>query len=372
MVAKALKSKNPICAACKVDLLASTAQGLWLHPIIEACPIRVTDEVGISADDKYEVEDGTIFERTVVEAPQLFVDIDVPPPNDLIITPGTPVPFEVGINAMFEAYGLPRLGGASGDLGWSSFAAFQRCPYLWKRRYLDGIRDHNDDEPEPFALVVGSLIHTFAAVYYEQMIDSGYPLNPKLVYDELMRRGVNIDALLDAYRVWCAYEMNYPNDYLQPLALEHHAVDPRSGESCRFDMIARVVEEGPGRSLGTYIVEHKTTAFFSDVALTGWVNDGEVIGQVMLYNRLKLYRRFGPLEGVIVNILGKQKKNPLFHRTFVSPNRWQVTQHAKDLKSWHSLKQLYVASNHFPRARNNCVHRFGKCSQWEHCATGEG
>jgi hypothetical protein len=364
-------NKRPTCLACKSALHASSADGLWLHPPSEVCAVRVTDEVGLSLDDKYEVENGIVYAIEQV-TDQPFVTLDPEPPADLIMLPGTPTPFEPAIHELFDTYGIPRLGGASGDMGWSSFSSFQRCPYLWKRRYLDGIRENAEDEAEPFALVVGSLIHTFAAVYYQRMIDPGYPLDAELVHRELYQRGVNPDALSESMRVWEAYQLNYHEDYLKPLALEHHAADPRTGESCRFDMIAEVDQDLPfGFQRGTVIVEHKTTSMFTDVALTGWVNDGEIIGQIMLYNRLKLYKRFGPLQGVIVNILGKQKKAPMFHRTFVSPNRWQTSQHAKDLQSWHSLKQLYIASNHFPRARNNCVHRFGKCSQWEHCATGE-
>ena len=139
-------------------------------------------------------------------------------------------------------------------------------------------------------------------------------------------------------------------------------------------MIAKITKgKGHNWTPGTYIVENKTAGRFDDAALTGWANNGEILGQVMLYHRLGLARVFGELQGVIVNIIGKQAKLPLFHRALFQPNDWQVAKHAKDIRRSEALKQVYVAAGEeFPRHRASCLSQYGKCSQWDHCITGEG
>lgn len=116
------------------------------------------------------------------------------------------------------------------------------------------------------------------------------------------------------------------------------------------------------------IVTHNTAGRFDDDTLTGWVNDGEILGEVMLWRRLGLDKRFGELRGVVVNILGKQPKNPKFHREYVAPSSLQLEQHKQDLKHHEGLIQLARSTGIFPRSRNNCIGRWGRCDRWEECA----
>jgi hypothetical protein len=132
----------------------------------------------------------------------------------------------------------------------------------------------------------------------------------------------------------------------------------------------RTTREVNGFAPGTFILEHKTASRFDDASLDGWVNDGEVIGQAMLYDRMGLADKFGPLQGTIVNICGKQKESK-FHRSFVAPPTWQKQEHAKDLQLWTAFRQLCVSLGDFPRARTNCINRFGMCGQWDHCCRRE-
>lgn len=405
MSAKAAKKQESspavTCILCKAPLEESTARGLLLHEETKLCEVRITDKFGISLDDKYEIIDGEIYERQlplfpndpIASKPTLLWDADEPKKEEkalkledfkihLPIAGGKgssliEIPtfknHEEAINSLFEEHGQDKLGGASGDLGWSSFYSFQRCPYLWKRSYLDGFR-FKDEVPN--ALIIGSLLHLFLALRYQTWIDLTYSINPDIAYAYLSTQGINPEALREAWRIYDAYRAEYEGEqaYMLPQAVEYHTVDPRTKESCRYDMIAKVdgTKTPPGMSLksGTYVVEHKTTSRRDDSSLTGWVNDGEIIGQVMLYDRLKLYKRFGPLQGVIINLCGKQKK-PAFDRVQVSPVRWQKNQHAKDLKVWQAFRELCVAQGSFPRSRANCINRWGKCSQWDHCAGSE-
>ncbi len=195
-------------------------------------------------------------------------------------------------------------------------------------------------------------------------------LTPEHLYDRL-RMKANPEFVAEAWRVYSAYQLYYRDEPIKPLAIEHDLRDPRTGESCRYDLIAFLDRELPGYLPGTYIVEHKTASRFDYDTLEGWANDGEVLGQVMLWQRLGLDKRFGELKGVMVNLLGKQKE-PKFHRTLVAPSTWQVEQHKKDLPRWDALISLCRSANNFPRARAGCIGRYGRCDSYDHCHSGEG
>ena len=151
---------------------------------------------------------------------------------------------------IFESFGLPRLGGASGN-GWSSFSSLQRCPYLYKVTYLDRFR------PSPGkALEVGSVMHTLLALHYSWMVDDNWQLTPEIMKDQLLERGARPESVIEAWRLFSAYEVNYPDDYLYPIDQEVLARDP-DGNSCRYDLIARVCKNKFGIPEGIFNVEHK-------------------------------------------------------------------------------------------------------------------
>lgn len=375
--ARKKKESVPACILCKTELTVCSLEvlpergGLWNHAASDLCGVRLTDAYGVSLDDRFTVEnDGSVFEREDYQATDDLITLPTkkhPSFKPFVLDFPTFNPHEEALTEMFEHFKAPKLGGASGDSGWSSFFAFQRCPYFWYRQYIVGTKEFGTP---PIPLVVGSLLHTFVAIHYEGKRDANYPFTADSAFTFLQASGINLDALNEAWRVFDAYRLFYQTEKLIPLSAEFHVVDPYTNESCRYDLIARLDEPPIGNPPGTYIVETKTTSRFDDSSLTGWVNDGEVIGQVMLYDRLKLKKRFGELQGVIVNLCGKHKI-PQFQRVFVSPSRWQKKQHAKDLQQWKALRQFFLSADTFPRSRANCINRWGKCSQWDHCATGE-
>jgi hypothetical protein len=418
------KSNATECVICGAGMLETTAQDIFQHPFDKPCVAILTNGNGDSIDADYFVaSDGNIYavpppeelppvpiddvvmptEAASLESGSVPLDDELPEPQlpdvfagdrkkrktkkakgvvlpnnaletsdgDILIPlnadPTIPS-MDKGLLAAFAEHKLDRLGGASGDLGWSSFSTFQRCPYLFKRMYIDGQRD-KEGRPSP-ALEIGSAFHTFAAVYYQKIITPDYPLTPELLHEFLIDFGVSMQSLMEAWRIWQGYAIEYETDYVVPLAVEYHIVDPKTKESARFDLIAKVEKPLPGIVAGTYIVEHKSAGRFDDATIDGWRNDGEVLGQIMLWNRLKLNAKFGKLQGVMVNVVGKQKIQK-FHRTLVPPQRWQTSQHAKDLQLWQAQRMLSTATGTFPRARANCIGRYGKCSQWTHCADRE-
>jgi hypothetical protein len=274
---------------------------------------------------------------------------------------------EVLLN-VFASYGIPRLGGASTGQGWTSFSIWQRCKYLYKRRYIEPLQtDIMIPGLEPPARAIGTVIHAMLAVYYSRMIIPDYPLTPELLRDEMLK-AANPEYVNEGYRVFFAYALYYKDEEIQPLAIEYDLRDPRSNESCRFDLIAFFPKAQSDRLPGTYNVEHKSTERFDDTMLNGWANDGEVLGQMMLWERLKLHLRFGKLRGTIVNILGKQKE-PKFHRTTVAPETFQIDQHRADLRQHKADIHMARVTNVYPRSRGNCIGRFGKCDLYDACAT---
>jgi hypothetical protein len=246
-------------------------------------------------------------------------------------------------------------------------STFQRCPHLFKRKYVE------QRQPGLFvespSLAIGTLIHVFLASHYTRMIEPEYLLAPEVVHDAV-KLYANPEFVGEAWRVFSAYRVYYSLEIIQPLAIEYDLKDPRTGESCRYDLIAYLPEGIAGYRPGTYVYEHKSASRFDSDTLEGWACDGEVIGQAALWKRLGLDLRFGKLQGVMINLLGKHKV-PQFYRTLVSPDSIQIASHLDDLKRWESLIQLSTASNSFPRARGGCLGRYGRCVFFDECATVE-
>lgn len=348
------------CLLCDRELEPSSRLDRQIHPETEDCLVRVTNAWGINVDEDPPEEPSD-------ESP--IVDDDDEPS---LVKQFTFV--DEASALIFHAHGMQRLGGASSGRGWSSFSMFQTCPYKWWLRYVAPRRRVEGTwmvTENPY-LAIGSIMHSLLAIYYglqNPALINHSDLTPEVFKDELLHHGCNPDYVAEGWRLFVAYRLYYKFEIIEPLALELDLKDPRTLESCRFDLLAYFPEDAPGRLAGTYVVEHKTKTKFTDGALNAWPNDGEVLGQIMLWKRLGLDKRYGELRGVIVNIIGRQKE-PKFHRTIVSPNAWQIKQHERDLARWEGLMQLALKYNEFPRARASCA-TYGLCEYFDHCASGE-
>lgn len=339
-------SRRDWCLLCNVPLEAlDDFPGYQKHPAVSDCTVRFTDAWGIAVDEP--------------KPPEADKPID---DFGLNLYPA----MDHALMTIFDTLGLDRLGGISSGRGWSSFSLYQRCPYAWKRRHIERVQPWISVESP--SLAIGTLVHAFLALYYTGMMeDSPYAaLTPTMLYDRVVRIA-NPEYVAESMRVFKAYALWYKGEEIVPLAIEYDLRDPRNNESCRFDMIAFHPTAHGERRSGTYDYEHKTASRFDHDTLTAWSGDGEILGQVALWDRLGLDHRFGPLAGVVVNLLGKHKE-PLFHRTLVSPTTFQIESHLQDLKRWEGLIQLSRSNGIYPRARANCVHRYGRCDHWDHCA----
>jgi hypothetical protein len=285
----------------------------------------------------------------------------VPDPDRICLTRDPNIKYlDDVLSEVFERHGRPRLGGASGR-GWSSHGAFQKCPYYFKTVYIDGIRGK-----PAMALEMGSAFHTFLALHYEWMLDENLTLTPEVCKEEILIGGANAVAVLGAWRLYESYASYYSNDYLYPIAIEERAEDP-DGNTCRYDLIARVDTAQIGVVPGVYIGEHKSCSRMDQATLDGWRSDGEILGQIMIWKRAKLDKKYGKLRGTIVNLVSKTQIVQ-FHRTIVPAQVWHVKQHMEDLKFWSALQRMCDATGVWPRTRNSCVGRWGMCSMFDSCA----
>lgn len=357
------------CILCDVELSPiENTPGNQLHPSMDTCLVKFTDRFGIAVDGE-EIQpfapDDDETAPAVRDDDDVIIDLNRWPRTDVVL------------QKAFDEWGLPRLGGQSTGRGWTSIALFQKCPYAWYRRHELEARARKRGAtllmPESEGLAVGSIGHTFMALHYANRI-GGHPhqgISPEQLRDRLMGEA-NPKFVQEAWRCFSGYrlEYQYDDEVMMPLAVEHNLHDPRTNESCRFDLIAFYPEDTLMRAAGVYIVEHKFFKIF-DIGAKEWAHDGEVIGQVMGWRNLKLDLRFGELQGVMMNIIGRQVKEQKFHRAIVAPSSWQLEEHGKDLKRWEGLIQLARGTRTFPRARNHCVTKFGLCEYYESCATGD-
>jgi len=355
------------CLLCQREVAPTSSPHLFIHEEAEDCLVRVTDSYGISLDDKFTVEGDDVFLRESPAGGEAEIEAD----DGEAVSIQQFYTIEEALPRLFREHGLHRLGGRSTGSGWSNVSLFQKCPYAWKLRYL------TPRVPRQFGVVVederlaiGSLVHTYLAVYYMRMIVPDYPLTPEEINVRMREWGCNPKVYEESWRLFRAYALFYQHENILPLAVEFDLVDPRTNNSCRYDLVAFFPEDRPGIPAGTYGIEHKTAAKFDANTLESWHGDGEVLGQVLLWERLHLDKKFGPLRGVIVNLIGKQKE-PQFHRTIVAPTSFTIRQHEEDLRNWNGKIAHAVAIDDFPRARNNCIRGFVRCEHWDHCNAGE-
>ncbi|KKL28029.1 hypothetical protein LCGC14_2379210, partial [marine sediment metagenome] len=193
---------------------------------------------------------------------------------------------------------------------------------------------------------------------------------PSALRDALLDAKADVEHVSDGWRIFDAYADRYESvgDYIEPLAIEELVVDPVTGNSCRYDLIAHVNDDAKhlGIMPGTYVIEFKSAGRLDIGTTDGWHLDGEVIGQLMLWKKAKLRRKYGKLQGVIVDIVTKAKV-PKFHREIVAPPNNQLNAQENDLVMWESLQQLFRATKRWPRSLQACYGKYGPCEYVEHC-----
>lgn len=285
-----------------------------------------------------------------------FVNVDNYVPIDVAI---------VNAQAKFqELASLILTGGSGSGKGWSRYLTLQKCPRAFQLSYLSGAREGSS--PVMSGMTVGSGFHALAAAYYT----GGRDLSLRF-WDEIKNQ--NIDPLLseEVERIFNGYLDHYDNvDYIIPLAVEQTTVWPNHNWSCRYDLIARIDDPPLGVMPGIWAIDHKCMAIFDEPTLNGWDLDGEITGEATFWAGSPMEEKYGPLQGVMLNIVGKQKKPQKFHRTWMNYSQARQERHLANLQYWDSQEANYKASfgkTDWPQSNGNCVGRYGKCNWYERC-----
>lgn len=375
--------KKPRCVLCTATLSPTESADIWLHAASDMCGVRVSDANGVSADDTYFLaDDGQVYLTDAAfeaqQAAEAMVAAD--PQNQPVFVIGHGAPpaesawtsSKLAAQRLFESHGLEPLGGMSGARGWSSISMFQRCPHLWNINYGPrGRRNRSQpDKPSGEALEIGDLTHTLLAIYYQRIITPNYPIEPLAAVEFLKAQSVTPLHIDEAVRLFTAY-LNWWDDehtYMTPLAVEHLVVDPKTGRSCRWDLVIRLDRPYEGLLPGVYLTNHKTTSRDTSTVRTKWRNDGQIIGEWDLYHALHYDRRWGAARGVMVNLLFRNKDIKC-DRVWAVPPKEVVRDHQRTTSYWSAQMEVAKTSGYFPRARAACETKFGGlCEEFNNCA----
>lgn len=367
---------------CHAPLQATEWDWLYLHPVVDRCAVRVTNTVGLSIDDMYGVDDQGLYTKEVVTPDEVAVmglgspglsgygemTVDGYPIGNTGEQQGF-ISIDAAAKRLFEAAGLPFLGGMSGLRGWSSISTYQLCPYLWRHKY-GGKPVVGDETPKSEALEIGTMVHTLLAIYYSKVIDPEYKLNITDAYEGLKALMVTPAFLEHAWKLVQAYLIEHSQEFewMRPLAVEYLAADPEDGTSCRWDLVFEMTKPMFGNLPGVWVSNLKTSSQNSRVTREQWKNDGQILGEVGLYQKLKYEKMWGKLRGACINIIVKTQV-PQFFRSWVVPTKQQLRSHEYERGIWIAQMELAKATKLFPRSRTSCVTKWqGLCELFDHCA----
>ncbi len=335
------------------------------------------------------------------------------------------IPIDVAIDEASQKLGLPLLGGPSGK-GWSYFSVAASCPWLWTRTYPPHGKGFELTTP-PAPLQIGALYHSLMAMFYGYGLGGGEAfyhrrglLAPGLV-EKLGKRGPkakrdwvslppdgadkllaelkamaekglpndlersvddsvipeprpSLSIILEAERLFDAHTGFYGSgeEDLEPLAIEWFAEHPLLGYTCRYDAIMRLgpndpfVREGQLDAGGVVIIERKSAKWLNEWAKEGWFLDGEILGQLLLWEPSGCAKLFGPLAGLIVDIVTKEK-SPKFERILVPKNPVTTRIHEQNIRYQKAEMEWWRATGVIPRRFVSCW-KFGKkCALYEEC-----
>jgi len=283
------------------------------------------------------------------------------------------ISIDTAIDKTLKKYDIPKFSGSTKAPAWSYLSSIQKCPRFFYNRYVE-----RGEYERSFYLEVGICVHFFIAMHYARRLRNGF-LGHHLVEDgssfplvdtlksDLLVQGGDVEVIHDSWRIFEGYRDHYFQDYVKPLAIEYKQVIDDPHYSCRFDLIAEVQE---GNNLhvspGTYNIDAKTASRFDQVTLEGWSHDGELHGQMLIYQKANLQEKFGELKGTIVDLIGKQKQQK-FQRIIVPLQKSILDEFEREIVYWKSEVDRHKKRGWFPKAEANCISRYGLCDYYYRC-----
>lgn len=300
---------------------------------------------------------------------------------------------------IFTSLNWPLLGGPSGR-GWSFFSTAQRCGQLFKKSY-DVAPEKLLQKVNAQPLQIGALFHTLEALYYGHALGNAFVLPDRqgLVAESLALPGRRkrwsvpsgacetllkaLRALKDeggrepdatvideAERIFDVHTNWWDNrEDVQPLGVEIFARHPKLGYTCRYDLVARVGKHDPELPEGVFIFEKKSAKWIDEKLLEGWQLDGEVLGQLLCWKPSGMEELFGPLSGVVVDIVSKGRTVDC-RRVIVPPTAPAVPHHEKWMRWVAAEIEQWRAVGVYPQRFANCWTRYGRCEEFENCTLG--
>lgn len=274
------------------------------------------------------------------------------------------------IHLICERYKIPQTIGKMVAPGWSSISTIQTCPKKYFYRYIE-----KTEISRPIYFSIGALVHFFLSIHYAKKMEKGFvgvtqvtkeqvDQYPDLdtIKTDLLNLNIDAEILLESWRIFEGYKDHYFRDYLIPLAVEYPVINESIKYSSRYDLLASVKENNDLHvSPGTYIIDFKTASTFSSTTLEEWISNGELQGLTLNYFECGLVEKFGPLKGVIVDLIGKQKKNQKFHRVIAPIQENIIQEFRTNLLYWKSEVDKFKKLNVWPKAQANCMGRGFAC-----------
>jgi hypothetical protein len=236
--------------------------------------------------------------------------------------------------------------------GSTFYKTLLRCPHEHALTYRLGFRPEMHSEP----LDVGWLFHHGLEAYYNALkgrwdadalnraeheaFKALTPVSEEPGYEETYE---SVEKLLshyfDHYRI-------YDND-LEVVAVEETLVwrGRYFDYSTRLDLLAIIDDQ-------LYIIEHKTAKYITEILVTGYQLDLQILGQVWLLKRCVDLSAFPPFGGVIINIASKQI-TPQFVRVSVYPSNDHLEMFEKTMRQL-ARYAVWAKEHDYPRNLGSC------------------
>jgi hypothetical protein len=265
-----------------------------------------------------------------------------------------------------------REGGPS-PWGNSRYAVFEQCPYKYWVSFVKRMKPETPAEP----LEVGGLFHEARARYYSTAL----ALEPTDISDTELDQ----ECLRAAYSIIDRAEAVVPNIAAVVRRLFSGWIEvfgPGTSEDDRFEtiLVEALIETDRGfpystrldrvimseKFGGPVIMEIKTASRRTQDLLAGYRLDSQFLGQQYCWRYSKYYKKYGPLQGYIVDLAVKGNQMEFI--------REEVPVNSKAMRDWERQKRLTYEQmvtceirNYWPRIRANCI-KYRRCGLNRHCS----
>jgi hypothetical protein len=259
-----------------------------------------------------------------------------------------------------KAIGLPVKERGPSKFGWSSVGVYQTCPFLFANKE----RVQSYVGPEGFNREVGNVVHWLNELRYGcgKIIE----LDLHGISEALLHLGGNKKVIEEGFRVFAGYQAFYGDEpYMRPIAVETELFAASIKKTYRLDLLFRS-EGHPDYEDGVYFMDHKTASAITEQLKRQW----DVDGQVLTGHHAALYGDppITDYRGLIINIIGKQKKEQKFERILCTPDPDRLAMFKSEIEYWDAQIAMSKATGVYPRKRaSSCSGKYSMCDLYHEC-----